>query len=177
MTLVPDGASAGLAGVCHRVMAQEIPEQFLGTSNTAMAMQHGLLPMGTLAHELYMVMAGMMADDDATIRASHNRVLQEWWDEYGWGLSIALTDTYGTDFFFRDMTLSRRTPGKACVRILATPSRLGRRPSPFTNDTALTRATNFSFSAMGWTSNDCQTGRPLCRPDPCQLWLGHQSYQ
>ena len=87
-----------------RVLAQEIPAQLLGTSNTAMAMQHGLLPMGTMAHEMYMVMAGVMAESDDTIRTSHNRVLQEWWEEYGWGLSIALTDTYGMDFFFRDMT-------------------------------------------------------------------------
>jgi len=90
-----------------RLLAQELPGQLLGTSNTAMAMQYGLLPIGTMAHELYMVMAGLMADSDATIRASHNRVLQEWWDEYGWGLSIALTDTYGSDFFFRDMTAAQ----------------------------------------------------------------------
>lgn len=90
-----------------RVLAQEIPGQLLGTSNTAMAMQYGLLPMGTMAHELYMVMAGIMAESAATIRASHNRVLQEWWDAYGWGLSIALTDTYGSDFFFRDMTAAQ----------------------------------------------------------------------
>jgi nicotinate phosphoribosyltransferase len=75
-----------------------------------MAMQYGLLPMGTMAHELFMVMAGMMAESDATIRASHNRVLQEWWAEYGSGLSTALTDTYGSDFFFRDMTAAQ-----ACV--------------------------------------------------------------
>jgi nicotinate phosphoribosyltransferase len=87
-----------------RVLGQEIPGQLLGTSNTAMAMQYGLLPTGTMAHELYMVMAGTMAQNDDTIRTSHNRVLQEWWEAYGWDLSIALTDTYGTDFFFRDMT-------------------------------------------------------------------------
>lgn len=87
-----------------RVIAEELPGQFLGTSNTALAMRYGLLPIGTAAHELYMVMSGIMHDTDATIRASHNQVLQEWWAEYGWGLSIALTDTYGTAFFFRDMT-------------------------------------------------------------------------
>jgi nicotinate phosphoribosyltransferase len=53
---------------------------------------------------MYMVMAGIMHDNDDTIRASHNRILQEWWEEYGWGLSIALTDTYGSAFFFHDMT-------------------------------------------------------------------------
>lgn len=87
-----------------RVMAAELPGQFLGTSNTALAMHYGLLPIGTAAHELYMVMSGIMHDTDASIRASHNQVLHEWWQEYGWGLSIALTDTYGTAFFFRDMT-------------------------------------------------------------------------
>jgi len=90
-----------------RTMAQELPVQFLGTSNTAMAMQYGLLPIGTLAHEMYMVMAGVMAESDDTIRASHNRVLQEWWEEYGVGLSIALTDTYGSEFFFRDMNAAQ----------------------------------------------------------------------
>jgi nicotinate phosphoribosyltransferase len=70
-------------------------------------MQYGLLPIGTLAHEMYMVMAGLMADRDDSLRASHNRVLQEWWEEYGWGLSIALTDTYGSAFFFRDMTAAQ----------------------------------------------------------------------
>lgn len=86
------------------VMAEEMPGQFLGTSNVQLAMQYGLLPMGTSAHEMYMVMSGIAGDDDAAILASHNRVLQDWWSVYGHGLSIALTDTYGTDFFFRDMT-------------------------------------------------------------------------
>lgn len=87
------------------VQAEELPpSQFLGTSNTLLAMKYGLLPMGTYAHETGMAMSGIMHGSDEEIRASHNRVLQDWWDQYGWGLSIALTDTYGTDFFFRDMT-------------------------------------------------------------------------
>lgn len=88
----------------NRTMAAELPQQFLGTSNVADAMQYSLLPMGTAAHELYMVMAAIMHTDAEAIRASHNRVLQEWWEEYGGGLSIALTDNYGSDFFFRDMS-------------------------------------------------------------------------
>ena len=86
------------------VLAEEIPEQLLGTSNVLLAMKHGLLPMGTSAHEMPMTMTGIMHGSDDDILASHNRALQDWWDEYGWGLSIALTDTFGTDFFFRDMT-------------------------------------------------------------------------
>lgn len=86
------------------IMAEEMPKQFLGTSNTYLAMKYGLLPMGTSAHELFMGLSGVMHGSDDEIRASHNRVLQDWWDEYGWPLSIALTDTYGSDFFFRDFT-------------------------------------------------------------------------
>ena len=86
------------------VTAEEMPGQMLGTSNAYLAMKHGLLPMGTSAHEMYMVMSGVTGESDETIRASHNKVLRDWWDEYGFGLSVALTDTYGTDFFFRDMT-------------------------------------------------------------------------
>ena len=86
------------------VLVEEIPDQLVGTSNVLLAMKHGLLPMGTSAHETPMAMTGIMHGSDDEILASHNRALQDWWDEYGWGLSIALTDTFGTDFFFRDMT-------------------------------------------------------------------------
>lgn len=88
-----------------RVMSKEFgPLDFRGTSNVALAMKHGLLPMGTSAHEMFMIMSGICHDSDGSIRASHGQVLQEWWGLYGYDLSIALTDTYGTDFFFTDFT-------------------------------------------------------------------------
>lgn len=89
------------------VLAEEMPGQFIGTSNTKLAMDFGLLPMGTSAHELDMVMSGVMHGSDDEIRESHQKMLREWWDLYGQGLSIALTDTYGTDFFFRDFTVDQ----------------------------------------------------------------------
>lgn len=114
-----------------RGLAQAMPEQLLGTSNTVMAMQYGLRPIGTLAHELYMVMAGIMAESDGTIRASHNRVLQAWWEEYGWGLSIALTDTYGTDFFFRDMTAEQARVWKGLRQDSGDPMAFGEKAIAF----------------------------------------------
>lgn len=87
-----------------RVLAKEFPGKFLGTSNTYLAMKYGLLPMGTSAYEMYMGLSGIMHGSGEEIRASHSKVLQDWWDEYGWGLSVALTDNYGTNFFFQDMT-------------------------------------------------------------------------
>jgi len=88
-----------------RVLASEFPkEQFRGTSNTYLAMKYWLLPMGTYAHELEMGLSGIMHGSDDEIRASHSKVLQDWWEEYGRPLSVALIDTYGSDFFFRTMT-------------------------------------------------------------------------
>lgn len=88
-----------------RTMKYELsPEQFIGTSNVALAMQFDLKPIGTMAHELFMVMAALLGTNDETLRASHNRMLREWWDMYGSELSIALTDTFTTNFFFRDFT-------------------------------------------------------------------------
>ncbi|HLD96266.1 MAG TPA: nicotinate phosphoribosyltransferase [Patescibacteria group bacterium] len=89
-------------------LAEELPAQFRGTSNVYLAMKHGLLPMGTSAHERNQVVtalafeeAGADANDAETIIASQKKVLDEWWDLYGHGLSIALTDTFGSPFFFR----------------------------------------------------------------------------
>ncbi len=88
-----------------KTMSKEFPPlDFRGTSNVLLAMKYDLMPMGTSAHEMFMVMAGICHDSDDSIRASHNKVLQEWWELYGYDLSIALTDTYGTDFFFADFT-------------------------------------------------------------------------
>ncbi|VVB78006.1 Nicotinate phosphoribosyltransferase [uncultured archaeon] len=95
-------------------MLEENPEQLVGTSNVFLAMKYGLKPSGTMAHELFMVMSGIMHKNDDEIRASHNQVLTEWWDEYGYDLSIALTDTYGSDFFFKDMTQKQAEDYKGC---------------------------------------------------------------
>ena len=81
--------------------------QFLGTSNTYAAMTTGVLPMGTSAHELPMIIAGLLDSGDADpawLRTAQRQVLDDWWQEYGWGLSIFLPDTFGTDFFFTVLT-------------------------------------------------------------------------
>lgn len=88
-----------------RTLMRELPDNFLGTSCVDIARRRGVKPMGTSAHEMYMVMAALApAENDELLRASHNRVLQDWWASYGRELSIALTDTFGSGFFFHDMT-------------------------------------------------------------------------
>lgn len=90
------------------VLAEELPSQLRGTSNVLCAMKQGLLPMGTSAHELPMVIAAIAfaktdgnASDLEVLRNAQNEVLRGWYDLYGFGLSIALSDTFGSDFFFR----------------------------------------------------------------------------
>jgi nicotinate phosphoribosyltransferase len=87
-----------------RRLSEEMPGQFLGTSNVVMSFRTGRTPVGTMGHEMFMAMSGLARGSDAEIRDSHNRALQVWWDQYGPELSVALADTYGSDFFFREMT-------------------------------------------------------------------------
>lgn len=87
------------AVVAH--LRERIPQNLAGTSNVLLAKELGLKPIGTFAHELDMVYSGIYRD---VLRGSHQRVLEDWWNEYGEPLSVALTDTYTSDFFFEDMT-------------------------------------------------------------------------
>ena len=86
------------------IAANELPKQFKGTSNVYLANKLNLMPIGTSAHELSMVAAGLAdiasnGDRDA-IRASQHEVTAGWWKKFGFGLSVALTDTYGTKSVF-----------------------------------------------------------------------------
>ena len=78
------------------------PRQFLGTSNVFLARKYGIQPMGTVAHEAEMGYFGIFYE--LGVFASQQRMLRDWWSVYGYGLSVALTDTYGTDAFFRSFT-------------------------------------------------------------------------
>lgn len=85
-------------------LATECPDNLVGTSNVWFAHQFGLKPIGTFAHELPMVYAAL---EDATGHDpldGHHKLLTEWYERYGEDLSVALTDTFGSEFFFTDFT-------------------------------------------------------------------------
>ncbi|MBM3955669.1 MAG: nicotinate phosphoribosyltransferase [Planctomycetes bacterium] len=71
---------------------------FTGTSNVLLAVRHGLVPIGTSAHELPMVYAAL-ADGDTDLAASPYRVLADWEATYGAALRVMLPDTFGTAGF------------------------------------------------------------------------------
>ncbi|MBI4133818.1 MAG: nicotinate phosphoribosyltransferase [Candidatus Terrybacteria bacterium] len=87
--------------VLDRLLA-EIPTQVVGTSNVMLAKYFGIAPVGTFAHEMFMVLyARAKALGSLTpVADAHDEVLRVWWGAYGEPLSIALTDTFGSEFFF-----------------------------------------------------------------------------
>jgi nicotinate phosphoribosyltransferase len=88
--------------VLERLMV-ECPQNIVGTSNVALAQKYNLRPIGTFAHEMPMTYAGLADARGQDIRASHNRMLRDWQTQYP-DLTIALTDTFGSEFFFSDFT-------------------------------------------------------------------------
>lgn len=77
--------------------------QFAGTSNVLLAMKHGLRPIGTMAHEMCMVYAALAGDTDEALRESVHAMMADWVAVHGDAVSTVLTDTFGTDSFFRDL--------------------------------------------------------------------------
>jgi nicotinate phosphoribosyltransferase len=41
---------------------------------------------------------------NGSVLDAHNQVMKDWWEQYGFGLSVALTDTFGTEFFLKNFT-------------------------------------------------------------------------
>lgn len=88
-------------------LKDECPDNLIGTSNVAFANTMGLKPVGTFAHELPMGYAGLADARGGDIRGSHGRMLDDWYDFYGDELAVALSDTFGSDFFFEDFNPER----------------------------------------------------------------------
>jgi nicotinate phosphoribosyltransferase len=85
--------------VIERLLA-ETPDSIVGTSNVALANKYSIKPIGTFAHELPMTYAGAADARGERVRDSHPRMLNDWYTRYGEDLSVALTDTFGSDYFF-----------------------------------------------------------------------------
>jgi len=117
------------------------PDLLGATSNVHFAHTLGLTPVGTFAHEMPMAYAAMAEPEgEEAMRTSQERFLDEWYAMYGHPLSIALTDTFGDDFFFSFMGKERLrrwkglrhdsgNPFEWTNTVLATFYRLGLPPS------------------------------------------------
>ena len=75
--------------------------QFAGTSNVLFAMELGLTPLGTMAHEYLQACQAL----GPRLRDSQVFAFESWAKEYRGDLGIALSDVYGMSAFLRDFDL------------------------------------------------------------------------
>lgn len=101
----------------------EYAGKLTGTSNVYFAMQYGLDPVGTMAHEWFMGIAASEDDYEDATRTG----LKKWTQCFGKGvLAVALTDTFGTPAFLKvfqepiPMELTDTEPSSADGRKLPT---------------------------------------------------------
>lgn len=83
------------------IMKQKIRKNFAGTSNVWMAKKHGVLPLGTMAHEYLQACQSL----GPRLRDSQIFAFEIWAKEYRGDLGIALSDVYGLDAFLADFDM------------------------------------------------------------------------
>lgn len=110
-----------------RQLQQQVPQNLAGTSNVHLAHILDLRPIGTFAHEMPMVYAALADRHHGDVRASHQAFLHDWYARYGVDLAIALTDTFGSDFFFADFTLAQAQQWRGFRHDSGDPERFGER--------------------------------------------------
>ncbi|HEX4583210.1 MAG TPA: nicotinate phosphoribosyltransferase [Burkholderiaceae bacterium] len=84
-----------------RTLQSDLRENLAGTSNVMYARAHGLVPLGTMAHEYLQACQAL----GPRLRDSQIFGFETWSREYRGDLGIALSDVYGIDAFLRDFDL------------------------------------------------------------------------
>lgn len=85
-------------------LASECPENLIGTSNTWLAKEFNLMPIGTFAHEMPMVYAAIADGKGRNPLLGQGEMFNDWREVYDNNLSTVLPDTFGSEFFFADFT-------------------------------------------------------------------------
>lgn len=84
-----------------KTMQVTMGKQFTGTSNVYYAMQLGLTPLGTMAHEYLQAFQAL----GPRLRDSQKYAFEMWAKEYRGDLGIALSDVYGMKPFLLDFDM------------------------------------------------------------------------
>jgi len=82
-------------------LKERLGENLAGTSNVMYAARHGLIPLGTMAHEYLQACQSL----GPRLRDSQTYGFEMWAREYRGDLGIALSDVYGFDAFLRDFDM------------------------------------------------------------------------
>jgi nicotinate phosphoribosyltransferase len=84
-----------------RTLKRDMATHFVGTSNVRFAMEQGLTPLGTMAHEYLQACQAV----GPRLRDSQSFAFNMWAREYRGDLGIALSDVVGIEAFIRDFDL------------------------------------------------------------------------
>jgi len=84
-----------------KTLQSGLGESLAGTSNVMFARTHGLIPLGTMAHEYLQACQAL----GPRLRDSQTFAFETWAREYRGDLGIALSDVYGMEAFLRDFDL------------------------------------------------------------------------
>jgi nicotinate phosphoribosyltransferase len=99
------GTRRRFSGAWHEealgIMREGWGKQLAGTSNVLFAMQQGMTPIGSMAHEYLQAFQSL----GPRLRDSQVAALEAWAREYRGDLGIALSDVYGLDAFLRDFDM------------------------------------------------------------------------
>lgn len=82
-------------------LAREVPGSLRGTSNVRLAKEHGLVPIGTMAHEFIQAAQAL----GPRLAETQRFAFEVWAREYRGDLGIALSDTYSLKAFLRDFDM------------------------------------------------------------------------
>jgi nicotinate phosphoribosyltransferase len=88
-------------GEVLQTLKRDMPAHFVGTSNVRFAMEQGLTPLGTMAHEYLQACQAV----GPRLRDSQSFAFEMWAREYRGDLGIALSDVVGLDAFLHDFDL------------------------------------------------------------------------
>ncbi|MQR02053.1 nicotinate phosphoribosyltransferase [Glaciimonas soli] len=84
-----------------RALQKDFGQHLAGTSNVYFAMEYGLTPLGTMAHEYLQACQSL----GPRLRDSQIFAFEMWAKEYRGDLGIALSDVYGMSAFLRDFDM------------------------------------------------------------------------
>lgn len=84
-----------------KTLKENIPDNFMGTSNVYYAWKYDLTPVGTMAHEWLMACQAL----GPRLVDSQKFALEHWAQEYRGDLGIALSDVAGFDAFLKDFDM------------------------------------------------------------------------
>lgn len=116
------------------IWLNEAPEYIRGTSNPYLAQKFGIAVVGTFAHELDMTYAALETARGNNPLDGHIKMLRDWERYHRGDLTIALTDTFTSDYFFRTFTPEQAAKWKGLRHDSGDPIEFGEKAIKFYED-------------------------------------------